>query len=50
MLTLRLRGLEQDCLEKRTVYPVVPPRVDYEPTSLGLSLRAEGGGDSTEGK
>ena len=38
MLTLTLRALERDGLVTRTVFPTVPPRVDYKLTSLGRSL------------
>ena len=38
MLSLTLRGLERDGLVKRTVSSTIPPRVDYELTSKGLTL------------
>ena len=38
MLTLNLKTLERDGFITRTVYPTVPPRVDYELTPLGHSL------------
>lgn len=38
MLTLTLKRLEQDGLANRTVYPTIPPRVDYELTELGRTL------------
>ena len=38
MLTFTLRGLERDGLVTRTVFPTIPPSVDYELTELGRSL------------
>jgi DNA-binding HxlR family transcriptional regulator len=38
MLTLTLRSLERDGLVTRTLYPSIPPRVDYELTPLGRTL------------
>jgi DNA-binding HxlR family transcriptional regulator len=40
MLTVTLRGLERDGIVSRTVYPVVPPRVDYALTPMGRTLLA----------
>src|ERR1700750_988123 len=38
MLTLTLRGLERDGLGRRTGFPAIPTRVDYELTYLGRAL------------
>ncbi|MFD5898011.1 winged helix-turn-helix transcriptional regulator [Streptomyces sp. NPDC060366] len=38
MLTVTLRQLERDGLVKRTVHPVVPPRVEYRLTPMGRTL------------
>jgi len=38
MLTQQLRELEEDHLVIRTVYPVVPPKVEYRLSDLGKSI------------
>jgi DNA-binding HxlR family transcriptional regulator len=38
MLTLTLRNLERDGLLVRTVYPTVPPRVEYTATPMACEL------------
>ena len=40
MLTQTLRQMERDGLVVRTIHPVIPPKVEYRLTELGLSLGA----------
>ena len=40
MLTQTLRQMERDGLLTRKIHPVVPPKVEYKLTSLGMSLSA----------
>ena len=42
MLTRTLRSLERDGMISRTVYPTVPPQVEYALTDLGHSLADQG--------
>ena len=41
MLTLTVRRLERDGLLTRSVYPTVPPQVEYELTEMGRSLHVQ---------
>lgn len=38
VLTLQLRDLEHDLLVIRKVYPVIPPKVEYSLSELGLEM------------
>src|ERR1700761_1019238 len=40
MLTQTLRAMERDGLISRTVFPVIPPKVEYQLTDLGFTLGA----------
>ncbi len=40
VLTDSLRSMEEDGIITRTVYPEVPPRVEYALSELGLSMRS----------
>jgi DNA-binding HxlR family transcriptional regulator len=40
MLTTSLRGLERDGFVTRTIYPTIPPKVEYQLTDLGRELAA----------
>nr|WP_234781843.1 helix-turn-helix domain-containing protein [Sinorhizobium saheli] len=50
MLTAQLRELEVDGIITRTVYPVVPPKVEYALTPLGAKLKAVTGALETWGR
>jgi DNA-binding HxlR family transcriptional regulator len=39
MLTVTLRNLEHDGILIRTIYPTIPPRVEYELSDRGRSLK-----------
>ena len=39
MLTVTLRNLERDGIVTRTVYPTIPPRVEYELSERGRSFK-----------
>ena len=39
MLIQQLRELERDGIVLRTIYPQIPPRVEYQLTKVGIALR-----------
>ena len=39
MLSRTLRGLERDGMVNRTIYPTIPPKVEYTLTPMGVSFR-----------